>query len=395
MNKIPLRNKKGDIVAYTIVSPEDYQHLNQFKWSKTLKGYTQGTVNKSKWSLHKYIKLEILKEIIPTEYVVDHIDNNPLNNHRDNLRFTTRSENSRNRKEKQNFSSKYVGVTKEKDIFRVSISIDGKQIFASYKNEIHAAHQYNLWIEEYNLTTANKNIINIPIDSVKHVSRISLKELPAGIEYNKTKTRFQVRITINKIRKTLGTFDTLEEAILIRNKAENERDIMFKEKVLAIPKIFNEDGQCVFKIGENEIIIDENLFYDIIKYNWWIQDGYVKGRPEGKPTLLARFIMKYQGELYVDHINNNKLDNRKSNLRLATPQENAQNTSSREGSSSNHVGVCFRKDSKKWRAYITVNKEMIHLGTFTNEIDAAKARDIATLTYYGDHGNFNFPDGIV
>lgn len=47
-------------------------------------------------------------------------------------------------------------------------------------------------------------------------------------------------------------------------------------------------------------------------------------------------------------------------------------------------------ENGKWKASIRVNNKNIHLGTFINEIDAAKARDIATKEYFKEHGKLNF-----
>lgn len=179
---------------------------------------------------------------------------------------------------------------------------------------------------------------------------------------------------------------TLEEAIIVRQNAEDEKNIILKERLLAIPKTFNQNNQCIFKIKDVEVIIDESLFHDIIQYSWWLKDGYVRGQPNGTNTSLSRYIMNYTGKLFVDHINNNP-------LRLVTQQQNNMNVSSREGSTSQYVGVYFRKDAKKWIAQITVEeRKRITIGRFVNEIDAAKARDIATLKYYGIYGKLNFPE---
>lgn len=102
--------------------------------------------------------------------------------------------------------------------------------------------------------------------------------------------------------------------------------------------------------------------------------------------------MNYTGKLFVDHINNNPLDNRKVNLRIVTQQQNNMNVSSRKGSSSKYVGVYFRKETNKWCAQITINGIKKHIGKFTNEIDAVKARDTATLKYHGIHGNLNLQE---
>ena len=60
---IPLRDKTGVVITYTTVSPEHFEHLNQFKWSKN-RNYVSGIVNKKGWMLHRYIKLVLLEEII-------------------------------------------------------------------------------------------------------------------------------------------------------------------------------------------------------------------------------------------------------------------------------------------------------------------------------------------
>jgi len=76
--------------------------------------------------------------------------------------------------------------------------------------------------------------------------------------------------------------------------------------------------------------------------------------------------------IYIDHINRIKNDNRIENLRLVSNQENMHNMSKKGGSSS-FVGVCFEKKVNKWKASIGVNNKKKHLGHFDNEIDAANA----------------------
>lgn len=60
-------------------------------------------------------------------------------------------------------------------------------------------------------------------------------------------------------------------------------------------------------------------------------------------------------------------------------------------STSKYIGVSFYKKSNKWRANIKVDGIQIYLGTFINEIEAAKVRDIATKQHFGEYGNLNFP----
>jgi hypothetical protein len=96
--------------------------------------------------------------------------------------------------------------------------------------------------------------------------------------------------------------------------------------------------------------------------------------------------------LLVDHRNLNGLDNRRSNLRLATHGENNQNKRKRKGASSRYIGVSFEKRIKKWSARIMYKGKAIWLGNFKNEIDAALAYDKAARKYYGEFARLNFPE---
>jgi hypothetical protein len=374
---IPLRNKKGEITEYTNVSIEDYTLLNKYRWYND-KGYVKSSIKNKKWSLHRYIMIEILGNDLTPHEKVDHIDHNPLNNTRENLRHATNSENSRNKEKKTGTSSKFIGISFNKKYrkFQASIAINYKYISASYNKEIHAAHQYNLWINEYNLTTAPKNNIDIPIDFIQWKAR-DKRSLPTGIyEYkNKNNKIFVAQIKINSKTINLGKFNNLNEAIDIRKKAEIKRNNDIENKRLELPIQYNENGLCYFMIKEQQIILDENLFHELIKYPWYIKGNYVQG--PGKITSLSRFITNCPKDMVVDHINNNTFDNRKCNLRIITTQQNMMNKSSGKNSSSKYVGVSFNKrvKSKQWSSRITINGKGIFLGNFLTEIDAAKARD--------------------
>lgn len=70
----------------------------------------------------------------------------------------------------------------------------------------------------------------------------------------------------------------------------------------------------------------------------------------------------------IDHIDNDKLNNRLSNLRLVSARENTNKKHLR--SSSKYVGVSWCKTQEKWRAYIHINGKNKYLGSFNNEYDA-------------------------
>jgi hypothetical protein len=105
--------------------------------------------------------------------------------------------------------------------------------------------------------------------------------------------------------------------------------------------------------------------------------GYVVIRIEDKLYKAHRLAWLYVygqfPELRIDHINRDGLDNRLSNLRLATSKENSENRSVGRNNKSGHPGVDWSKKLKKWRARITVNYKGIHLGYFLNIEDAINA----------------------
>lgn len=94
---------------------------------------------------------------------------------------------------------------------------------------------------------------------------------------------------------------------------------------------------------------------------------------------LGRSLVK--GEM-PDHENGDGLDNRRSNLRLATKAQNGRNCHRKSvNPSSRYLGVTWDDDAKKWRAQIEVNRKHVGLGRFCTEIAAAQAREV----YIGAH----------
>lgn len=324
---------------------------------------------------------------------IDHINNNRIDNTRENLRIVTASENSRNKVKRENASSKYYGVSLSYKKWIVKINYNELKLLASYDIEEHAAYQWDLWIDKFNITHSNKNNIIKPTDFIEYIKKNKLNNLPKNIF--KSGKKYLFRININNIKYISSVFNTIDKAVEYRDEyLKKQNDINNK---IIIPKIIirNENNDCIIEIFKNkkrigETIVDEENYNDLIKYKLSL-NNYISGYINGKKTLLHRYIMNYNGENYIDHINNNPLDNRKCNLRIVTPKQNSLNKKSVKNSSSQYIGVYFDNKSKKWHCSIKVDNKKIHLGGFDNEIKAAKIRDIATLKYYGEYGNLNFP----
>lgn len=108
----------------------------------------------------------------------------------------------------------------------------------------------------------------------------------------------------------------------------------------------------------------------------------------GRHEYFHRYVMNCKGKMQVDHIchgTESFIDNRISNLRLATNSQNAMNGSVRPTNRSGHKGVCMDATYKKWKAYIMVNNRHIHLGRFDSLCDAVTARKNAEQELFGEY----------
>jgi hypothetical protein len=71
--------------------------------------------------------------------------------------------------------------------------------------------------------------------------------------------------------------------------------------------------------------VDEDDYEWLSQYNWYFHDGYASTRIEGKTVYMHRLVMATPRGMHTDHLNHDKLDNRKKNLRICTREENMQN----------------------------------------------------------------------
>jgi hypothetical protein len=143
-------------------------------------------------------------------------------------------------------------------------------------------------------------------------------------------------------------------------------------------------------------LVDEVDFDYLNQSKWCVHRShatfYAHRRLHGKLISMHRVILERMGFKnfeQVDHINGNKLDNRRSNLRPATESQNQWNRTKLVNNKSGYKGVHWNKDRSKWRASIRFNRHLYHLGYFTDPIEAAKAYNDAAIEYHGEFAKLN------
>ncbi len=146
-------------------------------------------------------------------------------------------------------------------------------------------------------------------------------------------------------------------------------------------------------------IVDPEDYNRLNKFKWRISSArltYYAQRAQkvnGKWTsvMMHRQVIDVPDDMVVDHINHNGLDNRKANLRPATPAQNCWNTRFKKGAG-RFRGVVWNKKRKKWRVQISRGNKNIYTRFFDDEIEAAKAYDQAAKKYHGEFAVLNFND---
>ncbi len=143
-------------------------------------------------------------------------------------------------------------------------------------------------------------------------------------------------------------------------------------------------------------LVDAGDYEWLSKWKWFARtDGkgawYAERATSKRPYILPmhRAILGASKGMEVDHINHNGLDNRRSNLRLCTHQQNLCNRDKNSTSTKKYKGVYAHRGSWRWRAQIGLNSVKIYLGMFDTPELAAQAYNVAALKYHGEFAKLN------
>jgi len=233
------------------------------------------------------------------------------------------------------FTSKFNGVS-IREVNKYTTYVGGVYL-GRFKSELHAAWCF----DEYILTnlSADKrwmeklNKVTKPEDYVAaKIRKKAETHLPKGISFQKQKEKYTVHLQY--LRKKYRFYSkNLEEALAQHQeflktidiiKAENE------EKTKLVPIERNTEGIAVIKTfawqylpveerKSQEILVNDETWHQLMKYAWNInENGYAQTKDKRKTIRMNRMIMGYGEDnknTHIDHINQNRIDNRIKNLR--------------------------------------------------------------------------------
>lgn len=149
-----------------------------------------------------------------------------------------------------------------------------------------------------------------------------------------------------------------------------------------------DDYICVKMTNCNQYMLcDIDTWESLKKYSWCkSKNGYAVGYCCGKQVKFHQMVLEYdKSNFVIDHINGNKLDNRKCNLRIIDRKYNNMNLSIAKNNTSGVTGVSFNKKFNKWKSEIQVNRRRIFLGWYDKIDDAIKIRKEAEIKYFGSY----------
>lgn len=141
-------------------------------------------------------------------------------------------------------------------------------------------------------------------------------------------------------------------------------------------------------------LIDDEDFLEVAKHKWHFDNGgYARcqmkiGIRKQRPLLMHRLIMRPEKGLEVDHIDGNKLNNQKSNLRICRRFQNSANRKLSKNNTSGYKGVT--RQGKKWIAQIGCLWKHTSIGSFDTAEEAARAYDRVARDKFGKYARTNF-----
>lgn len=204
----------------------------------------------------------------------------------------------------------------------------------------------------------------------------------------KHKTVFQIArendTTVGTIERQLNKYN-----IPIWKRHNNTNIYVDNQDGTTSVEVFNQYGEFL-----DSFLIDTDKTEYVKKYKWiLVKDRIVKERPRYRvmtaihpSIILGRYLLNLTDEnLYVDHIDNNPLNNIMSNLRIVNKSQNQINHDIQSNNTSGFTGVTWDSERSLWQARIKYKNKNISAGRYANKCDAVYARYLAENIIYGEY----------
>lgn len=139
--------------------------------------------------------------------------------------------------------------------------------------------------------------------------------------------------------------------------------------------------------GGRSTLVDQEDYERLVEYSWRVHSkGYAV---TSRGILMHRMLMIPEDGKQIDHINGDKLDNRKANLRVCTNGQNHMNIKKYAGKTSKYKGVWWNKERGKWQTDIKLDKKKRYVGRFEDENEAGLAYNAAAIALFGEFALLN------
>jgi hypothetical protein len=373
----------------TIVNIKHYEYL----WNAILNWNTEGYVN-IYWKednvnkimpLHRYVVKHLEGTEIPKNYVVHHINADRYDNDINNLEVVTYAQNNAAIvRKKISSDTKYKGIhfSKLKKNWIAQIAYNQRTYhLGAFDTDKDAAFKYDIAFYAIHKSTNGSNKM-LDDDMLKKIDANRDNHIPTAKYDNRELPKYVIQLPSGSYRLRIRphkidiVFNKLEEAQRYIDEFHKQQETEKLNRILSQSILRNEDGIAIVQVQQNDkhvyALVDDDNYYALMKHIWSLdKSGYAYNRY----VLMHRMIMNCSNldGTVIDHINLNKLDNRKSNLRFSTASFNVRNRAKKDNCSSKYIGVYWRKNRNKWGAYITVDGVRKSLGCYENEEDAAEA----------------------
>lgn len=360
---IQLKSKGIEIGQTAKCSPQHFEILNKYNWFLNNDGYPTTIYMNEKITMHKFVYTIIEKKEIPKKHLIDHIDRNRTNACIDNFRIFTKTQNARNKRKRDDASSKMFGVkyNAKTQLYIAGFNFNSKSIHLGYyKTEDEAVIAYDTYIFKNNFLNEGYNL-NYPdrIDFYKNNPVFSKKEkknIYNGVSFSKACKKYVARLRKNNKTFIIHYSENEKECaekyddFIVKNNFDKKLNFVerypdYKPLIVKNFKIDINDKYCkiVSKSGK-ETIIDIDM-YDKIKYHKIYISDYARITVNYKIYLLHRYLLdEFDEDIFIDHDDGNILNNIISNLKRTDAKGNAENRKKiKKINSTNYTNVTKHK----------------------------------------------------